>query len=333
MCAVAAVRSRLGSALEEELDRVAEEVLHLFGSSRRARGRDRRRGSARRARGRSITISSSRGMRPSFRSENPDWRSPNTSPAPRISRSRSASRKPSVDAAIAAMRACASGVCGSAKRKHHDCAAAAADAAAQLVQLREAEAIGVLDDHHRRVRHVDADLDHGRRDEHVDLAAPERVHHRFLLARRQLAVQQPEPQPRELLLLRAARTPRSRPSPRSWRCPPRAGTPRRPACPPRPRRAASRTRASRSTGFGPTTRRGDRRAPGRHLAQLRLVEVAVDEHRRGARDRRGRHHEHVGLRSFARRLLAPGSSARCSTPKRCCSSITTTPSRENGASP
>ena len=49
---------------------------------------------------------------------------------------------------------------------------AAADAAAQLVQLREPEAVGLLDDHHRRVRDVDADLDHRRRDEHVELAAP-----------------------------------------------------------------------------------------------------------------------------------------------------------------
>ena len=49
---------------------------------------------------------------------------------------------------------------------------AAADAAAQLVQLGEPEAVGLLDDHDRRVRDVDADLDHGRRDEHVELAAP-----------------------------------------------------------------------------------------------------------------------------------------------------------------
>ena len=47
---------------------------------------------------------------------------------------------------------------------------AAADAAAQLVQLRDPEALGVLDQHHRRVRHVDADLDHRRRDQHVGLA-------------------------------------------------------------------------------------------------------------------------------------------------------------------
>src|SRR5439155_18347973 len=39
------------------------------------------------------------------------------------------------------------------------------DPAAQLVELREPEAIGFLDDHDRRVWDVDADLDHGRRDE------------------------------------------------------------------------------------------------------------------------------------------------------------------------
>src|SRR5258707_679524 len=39
--------------------------------------------------------------------------------------------------------------------------AAAADAAAQLVQLREPESLGVLDPHHGRLRDVDADFDHG----------------------------------------------------------------------------------------------------------------------------------------------------------------------------
>ena len=48
----------------------------------------------------------------------------------------------------------------------------AADAAPQLVQLRKPEAVGLLHDHHRRVRNVDTDFDHGRRDEHVELVAP-----------------------------------------------------------------------------------------------------------------------------------------------------------------
>src|SRR5690349_16410003 len=41
---------------------------------------------------------------------------------------------------------------------------AAAHAAAQLVQLRETHALGVLDDHERGVRYVDADFDDGGRD-------------------------------------------------------------------------------------------------------------------------------------------------------------------------
>ena len=47
---------------------------------------------------------------------------------------------------------------------------AAADTAAQLMQLRKPEAFGVLDDHDARFRHVDADFDHGRRDEDPRLA-------------------------------------------------------------------------------------------------------------------------------------------------------------------
>ena len=47
------------------------------------------------------------------------------------------------------------------------------DAAAELVELGEAEALGVLDDHDGRVGHVDADLDHGGGDEDADLAGEE----------------------------------------------------------------------------------------------------------------------------------------------------------------
>ena len=98
---------------------------------------------------------------------------------------------------------------------------AAPDAPAQLVQLRDPEALGVLDQHHGRVRHVDPDLDHRRRDEHVGLAGRERRHRRLLLAVAELPVQQheaevaqlPGPQPLELLgrraRLRRASTPSS----------------------------------------------------------------------------------------------------------------------------
>ena len=58
---------------------------------------------------------------------------------------------------------------------------AAPDPAAQLVELGEAEALGALDDHQRRIGHVDADLDHRRRDQHRQLAGGEARHHRVLV--------------------------------------------------------------------------------------------------------------------------------------------------------
>ena len=51
---------------------------------------------------------------------------------------------------------------------------AAADAPAELVELREPEALGIFDEHEVRVRHVDADLDDGGGDEHLGLAARKR---------------------------------------------------------------------------------------------------------------------------------------------------------------
>ncbi|MNX65117.1 hypothetical protein D3C86_961610 [compost metagenome] len=48
-----------------------------------------------------------------------------------------------------------------------------ADPAAQLVELREAEALGVFDDHHRGIGDVHADLDDRGRDEDVQLAVAE----------------------------------------------------------------------------------------------------------------------------------------------------------------
>ena len=49
----------------------------------------------------------------------------------------------------------------------------AADPAPQLVQLGQAEALGVLDHHDRGVRDVDAHLDHRGGDEDLDLPAGE----------------------------------------------------------------------------------------------------------------------------------------------------------------
>ena len=54
-------------------------------------------------------------------------------------------------------------------------ARAAADAAAQLVQLRKAEALGVLDHHDGGLRHIDADLDHRGGDQQLRLAGAKRA--------------------------------------------------------------------------------------------------------------------------------------------------------------
>ena len=64
----------------------------------------------------------------------------------------------------------------------------AADAAAQLVQLREPQTIGAIDDDRIGRRDVDAALDDRRADEHVELAVIEVEHHELELALRHLAV-------------------------------------------------------------------------------------------------------------------------------------------------
>ena len=60
---------------------------------------------------------------------------------------------------------------------------AAADASAKLVELREAEALGVLDDHDGGVGDVDADFDDRGGDEDVDFAAAESAPSLFLFRR------------------------------------------------------------------------------------------------------------------------------------------------------
>ncbi len=69
-------------------------------------------------------------------------------------------------------------------------ARAPSDPASQLVQLGEAEPLGLLDHHDRGVGHVDADLDHGRRHQHRKPPFGEIGHHRVLLLGGQGAVDQ-----------------------------------------------------------------------------------------------------------------------------------------------
>src|ERR1035437_10203788 len=67
---------------------------------------------------------------------------------------------------------------------------AAADATAKLMELGEAEALRMLDEHHGGIRDVDADLDRGGRDEDIDLAVAEMPHRVILDRRIEAAVQQ-----------------------------------------------------------------------------------------------------------------------------------------------
>ena len=67
---------------------------------------------------------------------------------------------------------------------------AAANAPAQLVQLRQAQPLGILDDHERGVGHVHADLDDGGRHQQLCLAALERRHDFFLFRRLHAPVDQ-----------------------------------------------------------------------------------------------------------------------------------------------
>ena len=109
---------------------------------------------------------------------------------------------------------------------------------------------------------------------------------------------------------RRAGPPSRSPRPADRRC--------RPAAPPRAARA--RTRAPPSRCDSGRDRRHDGLRPGRQVANHRDVEVAVGRQRQRPRNRRRRHHEHVRRQPLGR------SSARCTTPKRCCSSMITRPS-------
>ncbi len=94
------------------------------------------------------------------------------------------SRKPSLVSRIAARRAraiCDSGARYSSTQLLSCCAAP--DAAAQLVQLRQSHALGILDDHQTGIGHVDADLDHRGGHQQLDLAGDEALHDLFFLLR------------------------------------------------------------------------------------------------------------------------------------------------------
>ena len=69
---------------------------------------------------------------------------------------------------------------------------AAADASAKLVELGEAEALGVLDDHDGGVGNVDANFDDGGGDEDLRFVLAEALHDFFFFVTGEAAVQKAE---------------------------------------------------------------------------------------------------------------------------------------------
>src|SRR5512147_40821 len=177
---------------------------------------------------------------------------------------------------------------------------ATADAAPQLMELCEAEALGVLDDHQGRVGNVDPDLDHRRGHQHVDLPGNKILHHAGFLRSCELAVQQPDTQPGQQFVDVHMRFGR------------RGGLDRI-ACldqwtNPVGLASGRDVRTDAIDDFLAPPRghqlRDDRPSAGRQLVDDGNIEIGEIAHRERARYRRGRQHQHV------RRQLLPGIAQR-----------------------
>ena len=200
----------------------------------------------------------------------------------------------------------------------------AADAPPELVELGQAEPLRALDDHHRRLRDVDADLDDGRAHEHVEVAVAEAAHLGVAVGGPQAAVDEPDPerrqqlrQPRELRLrgrgpgrlevlvrelvvARPARRP-PRPGGGHRRADPRHHDERPPALGRLRRGPAPRCPRGRPGGgcrCAPATR------PAGAACEGRDVEVRVQHLAQRARDRGRGHQQDVG--GAAARLVLEG---------------------------
>ena len=80
---------------------------------------------------------------------------------------------------------------------------AAADASAKLVKLRQAEALGMLDDHHGGVGHIDANFHDGGGNEDLHFIFVEALHDLVFFIAGKPAVQEPELQLRKDLFRKA----------------------------------------------------------------------------------------------------------------------------------
>ena len=185
--------------------------------------------------------------------------------------------------------------------------------AAQLVQLGDAEPLGVLDQHDRRVGDVDSDLDDRRGDQHPGPPRGEGVHRLLLLPRTHRAVEQGQI-PARKLARRAAGSSSAVAAFSSLRTsdPPAPPT----LCPgalrilglldhgthderlaPGRELGTEMLVGGRTLGLAGHQPRADRPAPAGQLMQRGRVEVAVAGQREGPGNRRGGHVQDVGLRS------------------------------------
>ncbi len=161
------------------------------------------------------------------------------------------------------------------------------------MQLGDAEAIGALHHHDRGLGHVDADLDHRGRHQHLDLPPPE-LRHRLLPGRRcHLPVQQPDLQPGQLVRLqplvllggRAGLDPEGVADQRADDEGPVA----------RCHLLADPVPGDVLVGRQRQPLRGHLRPAGRQLVEHREVEVTENDHGGGAGNGCGRHHQEVGI--------------------------------------
>ena len=167
------------------------------------------------------------------------------------------------------------------------------------MQLRETKAIGFLNDHDRRVRDVDADLDHRRRDKHVEVTGLEACHELTALGGTQAPVQQADPVTAQLGLLQALGLRFRGPGLRRLRLLDQRAD---------DVRLTSRVEVlpqARVGSAAPVLRnpcRLDRLTIGGWLCDLRHREVAVDGERKRARDRRRSHVQHMRRPACGQRL-------------------------------
>ena len=136
----------------------------------------------------------------------PDCSSPSRLPAPRISRSCEASWKPapsvSSDCSTLSRRSACAVILLLRRQREQRIGAQlrAPDPPAQLIELRQAEAVGAMHDQRIGGRDVEAGLDDGGRQQHVVFAVVERRHDVVEHGRRHLAVRDRDAHLRHVLV-------------------------------------------------------------------------------------------------------------------------------------